>query len=418
MKIGIVGLPNVGKSTLFKALTKTEVDINNYPFCTIEPNIGIVKVPDERLRKLASMSQSAKIIPTVIEFVDIAGLVKGASSGEGLGNKFLANIREVDAIVQVVRVFENKQITHVHNTINPLSDIEIINTELILADLETTKKAHSRLEKEAKRNSSEALAQLSVLEKIERILASGKLANTIKLDLTDENTRTLIRELSLLTLKPFLYVLNISENNTDTKSLTTLKKQLQNNYVVLDIKIEEELLEITPKEAQELELTSQLNQLILQAYKILGLITFFTTGKDETRAWTIRYNSSAPQAGAAIHSDFQEKFIRAEVIQWNKLLAIGSWSQARESGALRIEGKDISDIMNSILNGVRISYEKNKLPFMEIEFAEINEYSLGQFLQFKMIEMMYLAHLLGINAFDQPDVEDYKNETRKMLLLP
>ena len=340
MKIGIVGLPNVGKSTLFKALTKTEVDINNYPFCTIEPNIGIVKVPDERLRKLASMSQSAKIIPTVIEFVDIAGLVKGASSGEGLGNKFLANIREVDAIVQVVRVFENKQITHVHNTINPLSDIEIINTELILADLETTKKAHSRLEKEAKRNSSEALAQLSVLEKIERILASGKLANTIKLDLTDENTRTLIRELSLLTLKPFLYVLNISENNTDTKSLTTLKKQLQNNYVVLDIKIEEELLEITPKEAQELELTSQLNQLILQAYKILGLITFFTTGKDETRAWTIRYNSSAPQAGAAIHSDFQEKFIRAEVIQWNKLLAIGSWSQARESGALRIEGKD------------------------------------------------------------------------------
>ncbi len=340
MKIGIIGLPNVGKSTLFKALTKTAVDINNYPFCTIEPNVGIVEVPDKRLKKLATMSHSAKIIPTVIEFVDIAGLVKGASDGEGLGNKFLANIREVDTIVQVVRVFENEKIIHVANEINPINDIEIINTELILADLETVKKVRSRLEKEAKRNNKTALAQLIVLDSLEKTLSAGDLANTASLDLTDENTNILIRELSLLTLKPFLYVLNTSENQLPDKLSSFLKNNSIDNYVNLDIKIEEELMEMTAEEAQELELESQLDQLILQAYKILNLITFFTTGTDETRAWTVKYNSSAPQAGAAIHSDFQEKFIRAEVIHWDELLSIGSWSKARELGKLLTKGKD------------------------------------------------------------------------------
>jgi GTP-binding protein YchF len=335
MKIGIVGLPNVGKSTLFKALTKTQVDINNYPFCTIEPNIGIVKVPDVRLDKLSVMSQTKRIIPAIVEFVDIAGIVKGASTGEGLGNKFLANIREVDAIAQVVRVFDNSQIIHVNNKIDPEGDIEIINTELILADLETIAKAKFRLEKDVRGNKKGAPAQLEVVNKINANLEAGNLANETELSLEDEDTQIIVRELSLLTMKPFLFIYNVAD--VSQKLSDNLE---QRSYVKLDIKIEEELIEMTKEEAQELGVESNIDELIVKAYNLLGLITYFTTGVEETRAWTIHKGWTAPLAGTAIHNDFKDKFIKAEIIQWDKLLEAGSWSKARELGTLRTEGKD------------------------------------------------------------------------------
>lgn len=335
MKIGIVGLPNVGKSTLFKALTRTPVNINNYPFCTIEANVGIVKVPDERLLKLSRMSKSKKTIPAVVEFVDIAGLVKGASAGEGLGNKFLANIREVDAIVQVVRVFQNDKITHVHNKVDPNHDIEIINSELILADLETIKRTQERLEKEVEKQDKKAIKKLGILAQINSKLEAGELSNSVKLDSRDTETKELVGELQLLTIKPFLYVYNVS-NIKEKLS----QKMEEKNHVKLDIKIEEELSDMTEQETQEMGMKSNLGELIKKSYNLLGLITFLTSGAPESRAWTIKKNSTAPQAGAAIHTDFEEKFIKAEVIHWNKLLEAGSWSKAREKGWVRFEGKE------------------------------------------------------------------------------
>jgi len=335
MKIGIVGLPNVGKSTLFKALTKKAVDINNYPFCTIEPNVGVVEVPDERLDKLSEMSKTQKIVPAIVEFVDIAGLVKGASEGEGLGNKFLANIREVDAILQVVRVFKNDTITHVHNEINPLGDIEVIETELALADFEAINKRIEKLSKDAKRGDKEAMAKLKVVEKIKATLESGKLANETELDMNDDTTRIAVKELSLLTMKPFLYVYNVSDFDEVLDPKLEEKK-----HVKVDIKIEEELEQMTAEEMKELDLKTNLDELIKKSYELLGLITFLTTGEKETRAWTIKKDSTAPEAGTAIHNDFKNKFICADVIAWDELLNHGSMSKAKEAGKVKQVGKD------------------------------------------------------------------------------
>ncbi|XLQ19913.1 MAG: redox-regulated ATPase YchF [Candidatus Moraniibacteriota bacterium] len=335
LQVGIVGLPNVGKSTLFKAMTNNPVDINNYPFCTIEPNVGVVEVPDERLDKLAEMSKTQKIIPTVVEFVDIAGLVKGASEGEGLGNKFLSNIRDVDAIAQVVRVFDDGNITHVHDSIDPIRDIEIVETELILADMATVDKTVLRLEKLVRSNDKEAVSQMELVEKMQQLLDDGNLANTMEIDFTHEPHKKIITEMSLLTMKPIMYIYNVSD--TDKK----LEDELESRpHVKLDIKIEEELMEMSVEEASELGMESHLNDLIVEAFELLGLQTFLTTGEIETRAWTIKKGSTAPEAGAAIHNDFKDSFIRADIVNWQKLLDAGSWSASRESGDLQTVGKD------------------------------------------------------------------------------
>lgn len=320
MKIGIVGLPNVGKSTLFNALTKKSVPAENYPFCTIDPSVGVVAVPDERLDKLSEFSKSKKTIPAAVEFVDIAGLVKGASVGEGLGNKFLSHIREVDAIAQVVRNFKDDKITHVEGKIEPLSDIEIINLELVMADLETVNKRLSNIEREAKTGSASRLKEVifekEILLKLKADLEQGKAARQIELN---EKEKSAIKGLHLLSIKPTLYVLNISE--AGDKSLSDLSK-IPGEYLEIDA--------IFGK---------GLDEFIKKSYELLKLITFFTTGEDETRAWTIKQDSTAPIAGAAIHSDFRDKFIRAEVINWQKLLEVGSYAAAREKGLIRTEGK-------------------------------------------------------------------------------
>jgi len=345
LSVGIVGLPNVGKSTLFKALTKKQVNIANYPFCTVDPNVGVVKVPDERLKKLAAMSHSAKIAPTIIEFVDIAGLVKGANKGEGLGNQFLAKIREVDAIAQVVRVFEDKEILHIDKNIDPKRDIEIINLELIMKDLEALVKRIEKVAGEAKSGNKEKRKEFEVLEKIKTHLDNGKLLNQINFD--EYETKT-IRGLGLLTAKPMLFVFNDKiENKKSAKDLGEILKRLNLNipFVQIDMKLEADLGELGDEEKKnyknDLNIAEDgVDDLIRSSYRLLNLITFLTTGADETRAWTVKERTKAPQAAGVIHTDFEKGFIKAEVINWQKLLEAGSWAKAAEKGQLRAEGKD------------------------------------------------------------------------------
>lgn len=350
LAVGIVGLPNVGKSTLFTALTKNEVLIANYPFATIDPSVGVVAVPDSRLETLASISGSATIIPAVVEFVDIAGLVAGASAGEGLGNKFLANIRETDMIAEVVRIFEDSDIHHVAGGIDPLSDIEVINLELILADAETVSKRLSNLEREVKRGDKDALKEREVLTRLLSHLENGQLANSLTMT---EDEEKFVKQLHLLTLKPFLYVcnkkqgaFNLDEQNDERwQRLTDFFAAIGAEYVVVDAGMEHELRDLAEEEKNEFRREygaqdSGVASLIRACYHRLGLMSYFTTGEKETRAWTVPQGSTGPKAAAAIHTDFEKKYIRAQVVTFDDLVAAGSIAKAREQGKLRTEGKD------------------------------------------------------------------------------
>jgi len=320
LSIGIVGLPNVGKSTLFKSLTKNDVLIANYPFATIDPNIGIVSVSDERLDKLSEMSKSKKKIPAIVEFYDIAGLVKGANDGEGLGNQFLSHIRETNAVVEVLRCFPSDEIIHVENSVDPIRDMDIINVELSLKDLDTVDKNFKKVEGEAKTGNKEAQKDLEAFKIAKDALEKGDLLSGANYSPIRANKR--IAELNLLTAKPQIYLLNGNPSDVPEK----LKEKIKDSgadYVVVNLAENPDLAGLTKK-----------------AYGILGLISFFTTGEDETRAWTIRQGAKAPEAAGAIHSDFEKKFIRAEVVNWQKLLECGGWAKAKQKGAMRLEGKD------------------------------------------------------------------------------
>jgi ribosome-binding ATPase len=350
LSVGIVGLPNVGKSTLFTALTRNEVLIANYPFATIDPTVGVVAVPDSRLETLSGISSSEKIIPAVVEFVDIAGLVKGASTGEGLGNKFLANIRETDMIAEVVRIFEDGDIHHVSGHINPLDDIEVINLELVMADLETVAKRLMNVERDAKRGDKDAVVERDLLARLYPHLEAGQLAN--RLEMTDDEKKV-IKGLHLLTMKPFLYIcnkktdaFNLDEQNDDRwQALMEYFEETGSEYVVVDAGMEHELRDLSEDEKNDFRREygaqdSGVASLIRACYNRLGLMSYFTTGEKETRAWTVPIGSTGPKAAAAIHTDFEKKYIRAQVVTFDDLVALGSLAKAREAGKLRAEGKE------------------------------------------------------------------------------
>jgi len=349
LSVGIVGLPNVGKSTLFNALTEKAVAAENFPFCTIDPSVGVVAVPDVRLDRLSEMSNSKKTIPAIVEFVDIAGLVKGASTGEGLGNKFLSNIRETDAIAEVVRIFDDSNITHVSGVVDPMQDIEVINLELVLADLQTVTKRLGTLERDVKKGDKDAVHEKEVLLNASQMLEAGKL---LLGNVSDEDIAVL-KLLGLITIKPIVYVLNkkaggfnLDEQNDERwHTLMSFFEETNAKYVCVDASVEGELNELALEDRDMFRqeygvLDNGINDLIRTGYDILGLITYFTTGEPETRAWTIKRGSTAPVAGMAIHTDFKDKFIRAEVIGWEELLRAGSYGVAREKGILRLEGKE------------------------------------------------------------------------------
>ena len=349
LEVGIVGLPNVGKSTLFNAITKAGAEAANYPFCTIEPNVGVVDVPDPRLQKLEEMYKTKRTVPASVRFVDIAGLVKGAAQGEGLGNKFLAHIRQVDAVAQVVRCFEDSNITHVEGGLDPLRDIEIINTELCLADLETVERRAERVQKLAKSGDKTARMEQELLGRLAEVLGEALPARRVEMSDIEAD---LIKDLNLLTLKPILYIANVGEDevadghdNPYVQKVAQYAAEEKAEVIVISAKVESEIAELDAEDAKEFlaELgleESGLDKLIKASFKLLGLITFLTAGVQEVRAWTIRQGTKAPQAGGKIHSDIERGFFRAEIVAYDALMEAGSHAAAREKGQVRLEGKE------------------------------------------------------------------------------